>query len=73
MLIARLGSTCAVLGRETDRRKASVGMCIVRWRVTNAVVMAARRPRAERIGGPERHSAPPPSAGLAPCRHLMKP
>ena len=40
MLIARLGSTCAVRGLETDRRKASVGMCTVRWRVTTAVVMA---------------------------------
>ena len=38
MLIAGLGSTCSVLGGETDCRKASDGMCIVRWRVTTAVI-----------------------------------
>jgi hypothetical protein len=53
MLIAGLGSTRAVLGRETDCRKASVGMCIVRWRVATAVVMVAGRRQSERIGGPE--------------------
>jgi hypothetical protein len=39
-----------VLGRETDRRKASVGMCIVRSRVTTAVdrrLLAGERNESE--------------------------
>ena len=65
MLIAGLGSTCSVLGGETGRRKASDGMCIVRWLVTTAVVMAGWSPASGTNRRPEAPYAPPPTASLA--------